>query len=192
MRFSAATTAERLLPERLALRLRPLVDRIDAIISDPGERGAAGRMSIIAFAIRVVSAAIAFVSQVLLARWMGSFEYGIFVLVWTTMTIAGSISGFGFPHDGHPLHPGIPRKEHDGRAARRTPGQPPVRAHRLHVDHACRHAGAVAAVGPCRALLRPAFHARHVLLADGRPCQTCFKAWRVPIPGQSRPLRRPI
>ncbi|MEQ1952113.1 lipopolysaccharide biosynthesis protein [Mesorhizobium sp. CN2-181] len=96
MRFSAATTAERLLPERLALRLRPFVERIDAIIFDPGERGEAGRMSIIAFAIRVVSAAIAFVSQVLLARWMGSFEYGIFVLVWTTMTIAGSISGFGF------------------------------------------------------------------------------------------------
>jgi O-antigen/teichoic acid export membrane protein len=96
VRFSAATTAERLLPERLALRLRPLVDRIDAVIFDPGERGEASRMSLIAFAIRVVSAAIAFVSQVLLARWMGSFEYGIFVLVWTTMVIAGSISGFGF------------------------------------------------------------------------------------------------
>ena len=37
---------------------------------------------LIAFSIRVVSAVIAFVSQVLLARWMGSFEYGIFVLVW--------------------------------------------------------------------------------------------------------------
>ena len=39
-------------------------------------------MSVIAFPIRIVSAVIAFVSQVLLARWMGSFEYGIFVLVW--------------------------------------------------------------------------------------------------------------
>ncbi|MBX3568787.1 MAG: lipopolysaccharide biosynthesis protein [Rhizobiaceae bacterium] len=96
MRFSAATTAERLLPERLALRVRPLVDRIDRFVFDSGERGQAGRMSLIAFAIRIFSAAIAFVSQVLLARWMGSFEYGIFVLVWTTMVIAGNISCLGF------------------------------------------------------------------------------------------------
>ncbi|MBS3648005.1 lipopolysaccharide biosynthesis protein [Pseudaminobacter sp. 19-2017] len=96
MRFSAASTAERLLPERLALRLRPLVDRIDEIVFDPGERGEASRMSLIAFTIRVVSAAIAFVSQVLLARWMGGFEYGIFVLVWTAMVIAGSVACFGF------------------------------------------------------------------------------------------------
>ncbi len=96
MRFSAATTAERLLPERLALRLRPLVDRVDAVIFDPSERGAASRMSIIAFAVRIFSAAIAFVSQVLLARWMGSFEYGIFVFVWTAVVIFGSISCFGF------------------------------------------------------------------------------------------------
>jgi O-antigen/teichoic acid export membrane protein len=31
-----------------------------------------------------------------MARWMGSFEYGIFVLVWVTMLIVGSISCLGF------------------------------------------------------------------------------------------------
>ena len=56
----------------------------------------ARRMSLIAFAIRLVSAAIAFVSQILLARWMGDFEYGIFVLVWTAAIIAGNLSCFGF------------------------------------------------------------------------------------------------
>ena len=44
----------------------------------------------------MVSAVIAFVSQVLLARWMGSFEYGIFVLVWTTMIIVGNLACLGF------------------------------------------------------------------------------------------------
>jgi O-antigen/teichoic acid export membrane protein len=88
--------ADRLLPQRLALRLRPLLAQIDAIASGSDERGAAGRMSAIAFMVRVVSAAIAFVSQVLMARWMGSFEYGIFVLVWVTMLIVGSISCLGF------------------------------------------------------------------------------------------------
>ena len=96
MRFSAATTADRLLPERLALRARPLLGRIDAVLFSADERGEAGRMSVIAFAIRIVSAAIAFISQVFLARWMGSFEYGIFVLVWVTMVIAGNVSCLGF------------------------------------------------------------------------------------------------
>ncbi len=96
VRFSAAMAADRLLPQRLARRLRPLLTQIDAIASGSDERGAAGRMSAIAFMVRVVSAAIAFFSQVLMARWMGSFEYGIFVLVWVTMLIVGSISCVGF------------------------------------------------------------------------------------------------
>ncbi len=96
MRFSAATAADRILPQRMALRLRPLLGRIDAILFGKDERGEAGRMSLIAFAVRVASAAIAFVSQVLMARWMGSFEYGIFVFVWLAVLIAGSISCLGF------------------------------------------------------------------------------------------------
>ncbi|MCX7305207.1 MAG: oligosaccharide flippase family protein [Hyphomicrobiales bacterium] len=96
MRFSAATTADRLLPERLAVHARPLLARIDAALSATDERGEASRMSLIAFVIRIASAGIAFVSQVFLARWMGSFEYGIFVLVWVTMVIAGNVSCLGF------------------------------------------------------------------------------------------------
>ena len=90
--------AERLLPERLALRARPLLGQIDAVLFTADERGEASRMSLIAFCIRIISAAIAFISQVLAARWMGSFEYGIFVLVWVTMVIAGNVSCLGtFP-----------------------------------------------------------------------------------------------
>lgn len=96
MRFSAATTAERWLPGLIASRIMPLLRRVDAVLFSTDERGEAGRMSLLAFAVRIVSAAIAFVSQVLLARWMGSFEYGIFVLVWVTMVIVGSLSCFGF------------------------------------------------------------------------------------------------
>ncbi len=95
MRFSAALTAERLLPRQLAAKSRPLLDRVDSVLFEPGERGKAGLMSLAAFAIRMVSAVIAFVSQVLLARWMGSFEYGIFVLVWVTMVIVGNLSCLG-------------------------------------------------------------------------------------------------
>jgi O-antigen/teichoic acid export membrane protein len=96
VQFSAAATAERFLPERLALRARPLLGRVDALLFTRDERGQASRMSLIAFTVRIVSAVIAFASQVLLARWMGMFDYGIFVLVWTTMIILGDISAFGF------------------------------------------------------------------------------------------------
>lgn len=96
VRFSAALTAERLLPARLASRARPLLSQVDAVLFTADERGEASRMSLIAFVIRIVSAAIAFISQVFLARWMGSFEYGIFVLVWVTMVIAGNLACLGF------------------------------------------------------------------------------------------------
>lgn len=96
LRFSAATTADRLLPPDWADRARPLTENIDAVLFSGDERAIAGRMALIAFAIRIFSAVIAFVSQVLLARWMGSFEYGIFVLVWVTMVIAGNLSCLGF------------------------------------------------------------------------------------------------
>ncbi len=95
LRFSAVLTAERLLPKQLADKARPLFDRIDAALLQPGERGDAARMSLAAFAIRVLSAVIAFVSQVLIARWMGVFEYGVFVLVWVTMVIVGNLSCLG-------------------------------------------------------------------------------------------------
>ena len=50
-----------------------------------------------AFAIRIVSAAIVFVSQILLARWMGSYQFGSYVYVWTWLLMAGDIVHLGMP-----------------------------------------------------------------------------------------------
>lgn len=96
MRFSAALIANRMLPASLAGSARPWAEKVDAILGDTSVNGHAQRMSLIAFSIRIVSAAIAFLSQILLARWIGDFEYGIFVLVWTAAIIAGNLSCFGF------------------------------------------------------------------------------------------------
>lgn len=96
MRFSAVTAADRMLPAKAAALLRPLFSRVDQLLSPADEAAVAKRMSLIAFGIRIISAVIALVSQVLLARWMGSFEYGIFVLVWVSMIIAGNLSCLGF------------------------------------------------------------------------------------------------
>ena len=53
------------------------------------------RAALSAFAIRILSAAIAYLSQVILARWMGSFEYGAFVFVWVWVLILGGVSNLG-------------------------------------------------------------------------------------------------
>jgi O-antigen/teichoic acid export membrane protein len=47
------------------------------------------------FLIRVFAAALAYGSQVLFARWMGSFEFGIFVYVWTWVLLIGQALDLG-------------------------------------------------------------------------------------------------
>ncbi|KPB00261.1 lipopolysaccharide biosynthesis protein [Ahrensia marina] len=96
MRFSAVQTAETFFPTSLFARLRPFAERLDVALSGVDDASNAQRASIIAFAIRIFSAAIAFVSQVVLARFMGAFEYGIFVMVWISMIVIGNLSCLGF------------------------------------------------------------------------------------------------
>jgi O-antigen/teichoic acid export membrane protein len=96
LRFSATMIADRMLPATLAGAAKPWTERFDAILTDKSANGDAQRMSLIAFVIRLISAAIAFLSQILLARWIGEFQYGIFVLVWATVVIVGNLSCFGF------------------------------------------------------------------------------------------------
>src|SRR6185503_8047294 len=55
----------------------------------------AQRMASTAFFIRVAAAGIAYFSQVLLARWMGSHEFGIFVYVWTWVMVIGGAVDLG-------------------------------------------------------------------------------------------------
>lgn len=89
-------TAGRILPPRFAARLGPVFNRLSTIATATDETSAAQRMAMIAFAIRIFSAAIAFVSQIILARLMGEFEYGVFVFVWVIAIILGNLSCLGF------------------------------------------------------------------------------------------------
>ena len=89
-------TAGKILPPRYAARLMPVCDRLTTLLTATDETSAASRMAMIAFAIRIVSAAIAFVSQIILARLMGEFEYGVFVFVWVIVIILGNLSCLGF------------------------------------------------------------------------------------------------
>jgi O-antigen/teichoic acid export membrane protein len=57
------------------------------------------------FIIRVVSAGLAYVSQVLLARWMGTSDYGIYVYVWTWVLLLGSMMDFGISASAQKIIP---------------------------------------------------------------------------------------
>lgn len=82
---------------RWGTRIETALAQFDSILDGQSEKAIDQRSALFAFAIRVLSAAIAFFSQVVLARWMGSFQYGIFVWIWVAVVIVGSLSCFGFP-----------------------------------------------------------------------------------------------
>jgi len=79
-------------------RLLAVADRLrgQAGGEGAGERLATGRMALSAFAVRVVGAGIAYLSQILLARVMGDFEYGIFAVVWVWVTLGAALTNLGF------------------------------------------------------------------------------------------------
>ncbi len=98
--LSVTTFVEKIadmLPERLKVRGVPLLAKLDDVVRGQSEEASSRRMALTVFAIRVTSAVIAFFSQVLLARWMGSFEYGIFVAVWAGLIIFATLVSFGMP-----------------------------------------------------------------------------------------------
>ena len=79
-----------------ARRAMTVLDQVEAIIEGRTDSALSQRTAIFAFSIRILSAAIAYVSQVLMARWMGDFEYGIFVAVWVAIVMLGGIVCMGF------------------------------------------------------------------------------------------------
>ena len=78
---------------------RGLIQRLRARAKDwlSAEHSLTQRMAGAAFAIRMASAAIVFGSQILLARWMGQFEFGTYVYVWTWLMLIGEIIHLGLP-----------------------------------------------------------------------------------------------
>ena len=95
MRISFVNVVEQTFSGSLRDRALPIAATLDSIVNDKDDRSVSRRISLITFAIRVVSAVIAYASQVLLARWMGGFEYGVFVIVWVGAVIVGGLACLG-------------------------------------------------------------------------------------------------
>lgn len=75
--------------------VQALIERIKAILADRSDARIAQIAAGNVFVVRVFSALIALGSQVLLARWMGRFEYGVFIYVWTWVLMVGSVADMG-------------------------------------------------------------------------------------------------
>lgn len=85
---SEAGNRRRLSPSELLARLRTLA-------TDQSHQSIAQRVAGAAFFMRVASAALVYISQVLFARWMGRFEFGVYVYVWTWLLLIGSFIPLG-------------------------------------------------------------------------------------------------
>jgi O-antigen/teichoic acid export membrane protein len=108
--LSPRSLIERYLPAGPARRLATVLDRV-APPASPGDAAATGHIAASAFFIRVFSAGLAYVSQMLLARWMGGFEYGVFVVVWTLVITLGVVFAFGLEQSVITL---LRKYSHDG------------------------------------------------------------------------------
>jgi O-antigen/teichoic acid export membrane protein len=64
-------------------------------LNDSSDRSITQKIASAAFLIRVVSAGLIYLSQILFARWMGSFEFGIYVYVWTWVLLIGDLADLG-------------------------------------------------------------------------------------------------
>ena len=76
--------------------LAALTGQVRNWLNDSGDRSLAQKIASGAFLIRVFSAGLIYLSQILLARWMGTFEFGIYVYVWTLVAMIGDLSDLGF------------------------------------------------------------------------------------------------
>src|SRR4030081_2501790 len=80
------------LPAGAIARLRSMVG---GLLGGSSEASVTKRLAGTIFIIRLVSAALAYLSQILLARWMGGADYGVYVYVWTWVLLLGSMMDFG-------------------------------------------------------------------------------------------------
>ncbi len=82
-------------PHDLASRREALTARLRAWLTDRADNALAQRMASAAFLIRVASAGLAYLVQVLLARWMGTFEFGVYAYVLTWVMLVGGLVDLG-------------------------------------------------------------------------------------------------
>src|SRR6202165_2715423 len=78
---------------------------LGGFVGGSSEASVTRRLAGTIFIIRVISAALAYLSQILLARWMGGSDYGVYVYVWTWVLLLGSMMDFGISASAQKIIP---------------------------------------------------------------------------------------
>jgi O-antigen/teichoic acid export membrane protein len=82
-----------------------VIARLRSLLGSSNEASLTRRLAGTIFIIRVFSAALAYFSQILLARWMGGSDYGVYVYVWTWLLLLGSMMDFGISASAQKIIP---------------------------------------------------------------------------------------
>ena len=77
--------------------LAGILGRVRGMLRGQGDHAATSRVAGAAYVIRVASAGATYVSQIVLARWMGNAEFGIYVYVWTWVLLVADLIHLGLP-----------------------------------------------------------------------------------------------
>lgn len=86
----------KMLPGGLGSKLAPVGEKLDLAFSDQGSRSVAARAALFTFAVRVMSAVVAYGGQVVLARMMGAHDYGIYAIIWVWILVLSTFAGLGY------------------------------------------------------------------------------------------------
>src|SRR3979490_3316538 len=82
-----------------------VIARLRSMLGGPSDASVTKRLAGTIFIIRVVSAAMAYLSQILLARWMGGSDYGVYVYVWTWGVLLRGMMDFGISASAQKIIP---------------------------------------------------------------------------------------
>lgn len=91
----AASSLVRLMAWIAAKLPAPIANKLSGLLDNADDLGSVLRGAASVMAIRVTGACVSFVSMVLLARWMGAFEFGIYAYVWTWIIFVGTMAPLG-------------------------------------------------------------------------------------------------
>jgi O-antigen/teichoic acid export membrane protein len=91
----ASISTEHASRSRLSWRWGRVAEPLRELFAGASDSSLARRLAGAAFLIRVVSALVAFLSQIVLARWLGGFQFGIYVYAWTWVLMLGGMVDLG-------------------------------------------------------------------------------------------------
>jgi O-antigen/teichoic acid export membrane protein len=97
--------SQRSLSANARLGIGELLARVKQLLFDRSDHSIARRVAATAFLIRVFGAGVVFLSHILLANWMGSSEFGIYVYVWTWLVLVGGLAPLGIAYSAQRFIP---------------------------------------------------------------------------------------